>query len=46
MGGVGYWKNRSITVKFTLGIGLLVCIMMIVAATGYMCEFNRPASCV
>jgi len=32
----GYWGNRSITVKFSVGIGLLVFLMMIIAATGYL----------
>jgi len=30
-----WWHDRSITFKFSLGIGLLVCLMVVVAATGY-----------
>ncbi len=31
----GWWYDRSITFKFSLGVGLLVCLMVVVAATGY-----------
>nr|WP_320015780.1 ATP-binding protein [uncultured Desulfobacter sp.] len=30
-----WWQDQPITFKFSLGIGLLACLMVVVAATGY-----------